>query len=460
MDALAEDLAALVNRESLLTEPDYLMTYECDSLSFFKQRPRAVVLPRTTEEVSRILAYLSRKGIPFTARGSGTGLSGGATPVEGGVVISLARMDRILEVHPRDRCALVQAGVVNTALSKALEPLGLHFAPDPASQPVCSLGGNVGENAGGPHCFKHGMTLNHTLGLTLVLPGGEVLHLGGPCGEPDLDLAGLVVASEGTLGIVTEIWVRLTPNPETFRTLLASFRSLEDCSRAVSRIVRAGIVPSAMEILDKKSIEIVEASVNKAGYPLEAGAVLLVELDGRPEEMERPLSAVEEACRKEGALEVEFAKDPEHRMKLWKGRKGVYGTAGRLAPDVYVMDGVVPRNRLAEALHRIQEVTDSRGLVCPNIAHAGDGNVHPTICYDGRDPEQAQKAEEAGREILRICLELGGTITGEHGVGLEKLSLMPEMFPPGSLRVMRRVKAVFDPAGLANPGKLIPLEEP
>ena len=459
MDALAKDLADLLGPGSVLSEPDYLMTYESDSLSFFKQRPRAVVLPEDTEEVSRVVAYLAKKGVPFTARGSGTGLSGGATPVEGGVVISLARMDKILEVQAEDRYALVQAGVVNTELTKALEPLGFHFAPDPASQPVCTLGGNIGENAGGPHCFKHGMTLNHVLGLVLVLPDGEILRLGGPCGEPDLDLTGLVVASEGTLGIATEIWVRLTPNPETFRTLLASFRDLEDCSRAVSGIVGAGIVPAAMEILDKKSIEIVEASVNKAGYPLEAGAVLLVELDGRPEEMERPLREVEEACRREGAIEVEFAKDPEHRMKLWKGRKGVYGTAGRLAPDVYVMDGVVPRNKLAEALHRIQAITDAFGLVCPNIAHAGDGNVHPTICYDGRDPEQARKAEEAGREILQVCLELGGTITGEHGVGLEKLELMPEMFPPGSLRVMRRVKAVFDPAGLANPGKLIPLEE-
>ncbi len=459
MDPLAKDLAALVGPASVLAEPDYLMTYECDSLSFYKQRPSAVVLPENTDQVSRVVAYLARKGIPFTARGSGTGLSGGATPVEGGVVISLSRMDGILEVRPEDRVALVQAGVVNTALSKALEPLGLHFAPDPASQPVCTLGGNVGENAGGPHCFKWGLTVNHVLGLTLVLPDGKVLRLGGPCGEPDLDLTGLVVASEGTLGIVTEIWVRLTPNPETFRTLLASFPSLEDCSRAVSEIVGAGIVPAAMEILDRKAIEIVEASVNRAGYPKEAGAVLLVELDGRPEEMDRPQRKVEEACRNQGAIQVEFAKSPEHRMKLWKGRKGVYGTAGRLAPDVYVMDGVVPRNKLAEALHRIQAVTDSYGLVCPNIAHAGDGNVHPTICYDGRDPEQAGKAEMAGREILQICLELGGTITGEHGVGLEKLALMPEMFPPGSLAVMRRVKAVFDPAALANPGKLIPLEE-
>ena len=459
MDPLAKDLAALVGPGALLSEPEELATYECDSLSFFKRTPRAVVLPEDTQQVSRVVAYLAGKGIPFTARGSGTGLSGGATPVEGGVVISLARMIRILEVRARDRYARVQAGVINTALTKALEPLGLHFAPDPASQPVCTLGGNVGENAGGPHCFKHGMTLNHVLGLVLVLPDGEVLRLGGPCGEPDLDLLGLVTASEGTLGIVTEIWVRLTPNPETFRTLLASFRDLEACSRAVSRIVGAGIVPAAMEILDKKAIQIVEASVNKAGYPVEAGAVLLVELDGRPEEMERPLRAVEEACRAEEALQVEFAKDPEHRMKLWKGRKGVYGTAGRLAPDVYVMDGVVPRNRLAEALHRIQEVTDAYGLICPNIAHAGDGNVHPTICYDGRDPEQARRAEAAGEEILRICLELGGTITGEHGVGLEKLGLMAEMFPPESLAVMRRVKAVFDPAGLCNPGKLIPLEE-
>lgn len=445
--------------DRVLTDPDVLTAFECDGFTVHKQRPRAVVLPETTDEVVSIVRTLVDAEVPFLARGAGTCLSGGPTPDRPAVVIETARMRRVVEVCEVGLFAIVQPGVVNLDLSRHVAHLGLHYAPDPSSQSVCTIGGNLAENSGGPHCFKYGMTTDHVLGATVVLGDGTLVELGGsdgPRSPGELDLLGVFTGSEGTFGIATEITVRLCPNPPAVRTLLASFSSMEAACGAVSDIVSAGLTPAAMEILDQATIRAVEASVYAAGYPADAAAVLLVELDGTDAGLDEEAQEIRGFFAGRGAIQTEQATDPAERARLWKGRKGAFGAMGRLQPDLYVLDGVVPRSRLVEAISRIHEIGERHGVVLTNVFHAGDGNLHPNISFDGRDAQQRQKVMAAGHEILALCMEMGGSITGEHGVGSEKLDHVGLMFDEGDLEVMGRVRRAFDPHGLCNPGKAIP----
>ena len=454
---LKRDLKGVVGSERCLDQPARLLVYECDGLTRFKTTPLAVVLPESTEEVSEILRLCLAAGIPVTPRGAGTCLSGGATVRAGGVIIELARMRRILKVDPENRLAVVQPGVVNVTLSEAARPSGLCYAPDPSSQAVCTIGGNVTENAGGPHCLKYGATTNHILKVKVVLPGGEVADFEAPApGRRGLDLRGLFLGSEGTLGITTEITCRLVPLPRAIETLLASFRDLETACQAVSNIIAAGIVPAALEALDERTIAAVEASVYRAGYPKDAGAVLLVELDGHPREVSLDVERVSRILKQNQALRVETAADPEQRARLWKGRKGAFGAMGRLAPDLHVQDTVVPRSKLPEVLAKVCAICDELDLVLANVFHAGDGNLHPNISYDGRNKEEVERVLEAGHRIVRVCVDAGGALSGEHGIGLEKQEYMPLIFGDDDLETMRRVRRVFDPEGIMNPGKLLP----
>jgi glycolate oxidase subunit GlcD len=452
-----KELRAITGGERCLAEPARLLAYECDGLTHFKVKPLAVVLPETTAEVCAVVRACNRAGVPFTPRGAGTGLSGGAVPPPSGILIELARMNRILRLDAENRLAVVQPGVVNARLSQAAAPFNLCYAPDPSSQTVCTLGGNVAENSGGPHCLKHGATTNHILALKVVLAGGDVVRLGSPLGKnAGLDLRGVFLGSEGTMGIVTEITCRLVPIPGAVETLLAPFATIEAACRAVSEIVAAGILPSALEALDERTIAAVEASVYKAGYPEGAGGVLLVELDGPPAQVAAERAEVTVILERCGAFSVEAARDPEHRAKLWKGRKGAFGAMGRLAPDLYVQDAVVPRSKLPEVLVQVCAICDELGLKLANVFHAGEGNLHPNICYDGRDPGEVEKVIEAGRRIMKVCLEAGGALSGEHGIGLEKQEFMPWLFSADDLETMSRVRAVFNPRGLLNPGKVLP----
>ncbi|GAB4147827.1 MAG: FAD-linked oxidase C-terminal domain-containing protein [Planctomycetota bacterium] len=459
MDRIDEELRSMLGRERFLADRAALLAYECDAFTVHKSTPRAVVLPESTEEVAGIVRLLSRNGIPFVPRGAGTCLSGGPTADERSVVIETSRMNRVLEVSAEDRYAVVQPGLVNVDLSAETRRHGLHYAPDPSSQTVCTIGGNLAENSGGPHCFKYGMTTDHLLGALVVLSDGSTVRLGSaasprvPCG---LDLLGLFCGSEGTFGIATEITVRLCPDPASIRTMLASFDAMDKACAVVSDIVAGGLVPAALEILDQATIRAVEASVFKAGYPLDAAAVLLVELDGPADSVAEDASEVAEIFARHDALRVEEAESPEERKRLWKGRKGAFGAMGRISTDLYVLDGVVPRSALGEALRRIAAIGQGHGLVLTNVFHAGDGNLHPNIAYDGRDRAQVEKVIAAGREILRTCVDLGGSITGEHGIGSEKLDHVPMMFSKDDIEVMARVRAAFDPSGLCNPGKVLP----
>ena len=437
--------------------PEDLLVYECDALTLYKTRPLAVAFPETTAEVAEIVRCCARHGVPFVPRGAGTGLSGGAKPVEHCLIVETSRMRRILAIDVDNRFAVVQPGLVNLNLSQAVASTGLAYAPDPSSQASCTIGGNVAENAGGPHCFKHGMTTRHILGLEVVLPTGEVVQLGGP--EPDApgyDLVGLFVGSEGTLGIATAITVRLVPKPESVRTLLAAYARMGDACAAVADIVAAGVEPAALEILDHLTIEAVESSVYAAGYPREADAVLLVELDGPALEVEASAARVGAICRERGALALEEAQQESERKRLWQGRKGAFGAMGRIDTDLLVMDGVVPRNKLQGVLEAIYRVREKYGITLANVFHAGDGNLHPNIAFDGRDPEQVQRVLAAGEEILRLCLECGGALSGEHGIGVEKRDLMPLMFDAADLELMRRVRDSWNPRGLCNPDKVLP----
>jgi glycolate oxidase subunit GlcD len=434
-----------------------LIAYECDALTHFKSLPAAVVLPETTEEVQAIVRACVRHRVPFCPRGAGTGLSGGATAPAGGVLVETVRMNRILRVDPENRLAVVQPGVINQHLSDAVRKHGLHYAPDPSSQSVCSIGGNVAENAGGPHCLKYGSTERHVLAVRVVLPDGQVADLGtaNAIGH-GLDLRGLFVGSEGTLGIATEVTCRLLPIPQSVETLMAPFRTLREACQAVSDVVAAGIVVSALEALDGRTIQAVEDSVFRAGYPRDAGAVLLVELDGHPAEVAEGSIRVQELLRRNGGLSVSAARDPEERKLLWRGRKGAFGAMGRLAPDLYVQDAVVPRSRLPDVLAKVCEICDELGLRLANVFHAGDGNLHPNICYDGRDPDEVARVIEAGRRIVEACLAAGGALSGEHGIGLEKREFMPLSFSDDDLSAMARVRATFNRDDLMNPGKLLP----
>ena len=450
----------IVGAEGVVADPDELRVYDCDAFTFLHRcPPDLVVLPTSTSQVAEVVRLCYELGVPFLPRGAGTGLSGGATPLAGGVIIVLTRMTRILDLDLPNRLATVEAGCVNLWLTKAAERHGLFYAPDPASQPACTIGGNVGHNAGGPHCLKYGVTTNHVLGATVVLPDGEVVRLGGKVSDaPGYDLVGVFTGAEGTLGICTEVTVRLMPQPEAVKTILAVFRTIEEASNSVSGVIARGIIPVAMELIDRETIKAVEANV-KAGYPMDAGAVLLIELEGPRAEIEAEAVSVEGVCRQQGCLDVRVARSEEERALLWKGRKEIAGSFSRIAHHYYLQDAVVPRTKLPQVLREIEEIGARYGIKIANVAHAGDGNVHPMICVDRDVPGCEERAMQAGSEIMRRCIEAGGTVTGEHGIGLEKREYLRFMYSPADLAVMHRVRAVFDPAGLCNPGKIFPEED-
>lgn len=455
--ALLERLRSAVGDDGVFTDPDRFLVYESDGLTQYRHPPSAVVLPRTAEELGRVVRVLHEAGRPFVGRGAGTGLSGGALAVRGAVVVGTSRMNRILELDPVNRRARVQAGVINAALTAAARPYGLIYAPDPSSQSACTLGGNVAENSGGPHCLKYGVTNRYVTGLTVVLPDGEIAELGG-MGREDggLDLVGVFVGSEGCFGIAAEIEVALVPAPLGVRTLLAIFETPADAGRAVTRIMARGLLPAALEIIDSATIRAVEASIFAAGYPTDAGAALVVEFDGVEEGLDREIEIAAECCSAAGAREVRTAADEEDRQGLWRGRKKAFGAMGRLAPDLLVQDATVPRTRLPDVLSRIAEIAARYELQVANVFHAGDGNLHPNLLFDRRDPDQVRRVEAASGEIMACCIEAGGTITGEHGVGLDKRKYMPMVCSSDVLVTMAGVKAAFDPWGRCNPGKVLP----
>ncbi len=453
---VVKKLQTILRSDALLLDPEHTLVYECDGTTAIKSAPDAVALPESTEEVAAIVRLCHEEGVPFVGRGAGTGLSGGAVLLDGGIVIAMNRMHAVLSVDVENRIARCQTGIINLEISRAVAPLGVYFAPDPSSQSACTLGGNVAENSSGPHCFKYGPTVSHVLGVTVVLPEGEVVQLGGARDTVGYDLLGVFVGSEGTFGIATEAVVRLLPLPETVRTFLAPFRSMVAACQAVSDIVAKGIVPAAIEMLDRPTIEVVEAGVYAAGYPKDADAVLLVELDGADAGMDRMERAVESACRARGAVDFIVARDARERARLWKGRKGAFGAMGRLSTDLYVQDGVVPRTRLPEVLAKVDEIGRKYDVKIANVFHAGDGNLHPCIPYDGRNEDEKERVLEAGREILEFCVSVGGSISGEHGIGSEKSSYMGLVFSPRDLDLMRSLRDVWNPKGLCNPGKIFP----
>jgi glycolate oxidase len=435
---------------------DYdLMLYEYDG-SIDKHRPLAVVFPLTTDEVSQVVRACKRFGVPFTARGAGTGLSGGAIPAHGGVLVSLARMNRILEIDLENMRAVVQPGVVNLRLGQATAASGLTYVPDPSSQKACTIGGNVGENSGGPHTLRYGVTTNHTFGLEVVLPDGEVVQLGGCAPDsPGYDLVGLLVGSEGTLAIVTRIWVRLVPINETVKTILAVFANMEDASSAVAGMIARRIVPAAIEMMDNLTIKAIE-SRSPSGYPIEAEGVVLIEVDGLREEVEAQSAAVQQVCQENRALSVRLARDDAERAALWAGRKGAFAAIGRLTPDYYTVDGVVPRTKLPATLARIKEISTESGFRIANVFHAGDGNLHPLIMWDADVAGAEERVIDAGAEIMQVCAAAGGSLSGEHGIGMEKKDLMPLIFSQDDVAQMLRIKETFDADGLCNPGKMFP----
>ncbi len=454
IETLARELRPLLGDDRFLLRPEHTLPYECDGSTAYRSPPEAVALPRTTAEVAAVVRASARAGVPFTARGAGTGLSGGATPISGGVVISLAAMTRILEIDPDERLARCQTGVVNLEISRAAAPFGLRFAPDPSSQSACTLGGNIAENSGGPHCFKLGATTSHLLAATVVLDDGEVVVLEEDAGG--YDLLGLFTGSEGTFGIATEATVRLLPVPETVETLLAPFPDLVAACAAVSRIVAAGVVPVAMEMLDAATIRVVEEGVG-AGYPRDAGAVLLLELEGAAAAVSRQRGEVEGILDGCGALEIRAARDREERERLWLGRKRAFGAMGRISTDLYVQDGVVPRSALPEAISEVVRIGERHRLRISNVFHAGDGNLHPCIAYDGRDADEKERVLAASRELLELCVRLGGVLSGEHGVGIEKRDALGLLFGEDDLAAMERVRDAWNRNGLLNPGKVLPV---
>ena len=452
---LAQKLVDIVGPRSVLWEDYDLMLYEYDG-SIDKAMPDAVVLPSSAEQVAEIVRLCNRERVPYTARGAGTGLSGGAIPLDGGILIGFARLNRILEIDLDNLRAIVEPGVVNLHVSNVLAKDGLYFVPDPSSQKASTIGGNVGENSGGPHTLVYGVTTNHVLGLEVVTPDGEIVHTGGKALDaPGYDLTGLFVGSEGTMGIVTKVIVRLTPLTEVVKTLLGVFESVEDASQAVSDVIASGVIPAALEMMDQLSLQAVEQAT-RAGYPTDAGAVLLVELEGMAEGMDDLVAGIERICQKNRAREVRVARSEKERALLWAGRKNAFGAMGRVSPDFYVMDGVIPRSTLPEVLRRIQAVSEKYGLRIANVFHAGDGNLHPLCLFDGDVPGQIDLARQVGAEVLKICADVGGALTGEHGIGVEKRDLMPLVFSEADMDVMRRVKAAWDQHGLCNPGKVLP----
>ena len=454
-EAFVDELRAVLGAAHVIVEPEQLRVYECDGLTGHRAVPELVVLPGSTEDVQSVLRACHRERVPFVARGAGTGLSGGATPVAGGVVVSLARMNQILEIDIVSQRVVVEPGVPNLEVTRAVAAEGFFYAPDPSSQQVCTIGGNVAENSGGAHCLKYGFTAHHVTGLTFVLPDGDVVELGGKALDPDgPDLLGVLVGSEGTLGIATRITLRIVRAPQAVRTLLAGFHTMDAAGAAVSGIVAEGVMPSAIEMMDRLTIEAAERAV-APGYPAGAGAVLLVELDGVAEQVEDDAADVERICAEWGAFEIRAATNDADRALLWKGRKSAFAAMGRVATDYYVQDGVVPRTRLPEVLREIEALSERHGLRVGNVFHAGDGNLHPLVLYDAEAGE-TERARELAEAILDACLEAGGSLTGEHGVGMDKACSMPRMFSERDLQVFDRVRRAFDPTGICNPGKVIP----
>jgi len=455
LETLARDFVARLGADAVVTERAALRTYECDGLAAYRVTPGLVVLPSTTDDVAFVLRRCHELGVPFVARGAGTGLSGGALPRGDGVLVVLSRMTRIRRVDVDDQRAVVEPGVANLAVTRAVEADGFFYAPDPSSQQVCSIGGNVAENSGGAHCLKYGFTVNHVTGLEVVMPAGTVERFGGTAPEqPGYDVIGAFVGSEGTLGVATEVTVRLVRKPEVVQTLLAGFRTMDDAGRAVSAIIGAGVVPAAVEMMDALSVEAAEAAVACA-YPDGAGAVLIVELDGPVEEVASQLEQVEAFCGDAGAFELRVASDDEQRAQIWRGRKSAFAAVGRISPDYIVQDGVVPRTALPDVLRDIAALSEETGIRVANVFHAGDGNLHPLVLFDETKAE-TERAEEVSSRILDLCISHGGSITGEHGVGADKKKHMGRMFSDVDLDVMQLVRCAFDPAGLCNPGKVFP----
>jgi len=456
MDTLVQRMAEICGPEGVVSDPLELRTYECDGLTSHRCSPGLVVLPQTAGQVAEIVTECETAGVPFVARGSGTGLSGGALPRTDGVLIVMTRMRKIISIDPASRRAIVEPGVTNLAVSKAAEPYGLFYAPDPSSQVICSVGGNVAENSGGAHCLKHGFTVHHVTGLQIVTPRGELTWLGdGTGGSAGYDLMGAFIGSEGTLGVVTKIIVKLTKIPEAVTTLLAAFETTGHGGAAVSAIIGSGILPGAIEMMDALAIEAAEAAV-ACRYPAGAGAVLIVELDGPEADVEREAAAVRALCEQAGATEIRAARDAAERVAIWKGRRSAFAAVGRISPAYIVQDGVVPRTALPQVLDRIAELSAEAGIRVANVFHAGDGNLHPLVLFDDATPEACEAAEVLSGAILDLCISHGGSITGEHGVGVDKSRYMPRMFGADDLATMQLLRCAFDPAGRCNPGKIFP----
>jgi glycolate oxidase len=457
--ALGASLREILGDDGVVDAPDELLVYECDAYTLEKRLPTAVVLPRSTEQVAAVVKLCAAHGLPIIPRGAGTSLSGSVLAVSGGVMIAMTRMNRVLSVDIRNRRALVEAGCVNAWVTNAVKANGFFFAPDPSSQSACTIGGNVAMNSGGPHTLKYGVTTNHILGFEMVLPDGEIVWLGttpdGGEDVPGYDLRGAAIGSEGMFGVVTRVLVRLTRAPQGYKTLLGIFESVDAASQTVSDIIAAGIVPGAMEMMDQLITQAVEAAYH-FGFPLDAGAALIIELDGLEAGLDKQAARVMEICRKNGAREVRLAASEQERMALWKSRKRAFGAIGRLSPNFLTQDGVVPRSKLPEIMRFIGCCSEKYGLRIPNVFHAGDGNIHPLILYDEREPDQVRRAVEAGNDILQKCIDLGGSVTGEHGIGVEKIDFMEKQFSRDDLDAMQMLRSVFDPAGRCNPHKLFP----
>ena len=455
-ERLRRELEAIVGKANVLSRWRDLLAYSYDATGE-RRLPDAVVFPTNSQQVSTVVKLARRQGLPIIPRGAGTNLSGGTLPLRGGIVVGLTRLDRVLEIDTANLRVVVEPGVINLDLQNQLAPLGYTFAPDPASQKASTLGGNVGEDAGGPHCLKYGVTTNHVLGMELVLPDGEIVEVGGPLEDnPGFDLTGVLVGSEGTLGIITKLVLRIIRLPEAYQTMLAVYETLEDAGQTVSDVIAAGIILATLELMDKPVIRAVEESVH-VGYPTDAEAVLLIEVDGIRDGLDKQAEQIAAICRQNHVREVRLARTAAERDGMWAGRRGAFGSVARVRPAYRQQDGTVPRTRLVEMLGRVRQIVAEHNVIVGNVAHAGDGNLHPLIMFDDADPDESARVEKAGKAILAECVKLGGTLTGEHGVGVEKRELMPLLFSEASLWAMKRVKEAFDPQGVVNPDKIFPL---
>ena len=456
-ESLGAALTEIVGARQVLTRPSELLVYAMDGLPGYRRHPGVAVFPRTRQEVIDVVRLLAKEHVPFVPRGAGTGLSGGAL-ASGTVLLGLNRLNHVLSVDAENRLAVVEPGVVNVNLTKAVAAYGLHYAPDPSSQAACTIGGNVAENAGGPHCLKYGVTLNHVAALSVVLPDGEIVSLGSADGErPGYDFVGAFVGSEGCFGVALDATVRLSRNPQAVRTLLADFPTTDSAARATSAIIAAGILPAALEMMDNATIRAVEASIYAAGYPVDAAAVLLIEVDGLAAGLDADATKIHAICRANGARDVRVARDESERTKLWQGRKKAFGAMGRVSSHLVVQDAVIPRTKLPEVLREITRIGVEQRLRVCNVFHAGDGNLHPNIPYNANDPDESARVQVAMGAIMRVCVDAGGTVTGEHGIGLDKIEYMSLIFSDESMDAMCRLRSVFDPERRSNPGKVIPV---